>query len=59
MAHVIPDGWQALDGLSASVQRELETLRILAADLSDDYTLYHAVHSTISSAALPWSARST
>jgi hypothetical protein len=46
MAHIIPDGWQALDGLSASVQRELETLRILAAGLSDDYTLYHAVHWT-------------
>jgi len=44
MAHVVPDGWQALD-LVGSAQREIETLRILAT-LPDGYTVLHGVHWT-------------
>lgn len=46
MARIVPDGWQAMEEVGASAQRELETLRILAAGLPDDYTVYHAVHWT-------------
>ena len=44
MAHIVPDGWQNLPAATPSVQRELETLRVLAAALPDDYTVYHGVH---------------
>jgi len=45
MAHIIPEGWQALEAAGAA-QREIETLALLAATLSDAYTLYHGVHWT-------------
>lgn len=44
MARIVPDGWQNLDAATPSVQRELETLRGLAATLPDDYTVYHGIH---------------
>ncbi|MDP1646039.1 MAG: ATP-binding domain-containing protein [Thiobacillus sp.] len=45
MAHIIPEGWQALQATGAE-QREIETLAQLAAGLPDAYTVYHGVHWT-------------
>lgn len=45
MARVIPDGWDTLQA-SGPVQRELETLAVLAKGLPDGYTVYHSVHWT-------------
>ncbi len=45
MAHIIPEGWQALS-LTGAAQREIETLAQLASGLSDAYTIYHGVHWT-------------
>ena len=45
MAHIIPEGWQALQATGAA-QREIETLAQLATDLPDTYTVYHGVHWT-------------
>jgi hypothetical protein len=45
MAHIIPEGWQALEATGAQ-QREIETLALLAAHLPDAYTVYHGVHWT-------------
>ncbi len=45
MAHIIPEGWQALEAAGAQ-QREIETLALLAANLPDAYTVYHGVHWT-------------
>ncbi len=45
MAHIIPEGWQALQATGAA-QREIETLALLANALSDRYTVYHGVHWT-------------
>jgi hypothetical protein len=45
MAHIIPEGWQALEATGAQ-QREIETLALLAQDLPDGYTVYHGVHWT-------------
>ena len=45
MAHIIPDGWQALPA-SASAQRELQTLHALADGLPAGYTVLHGVHWT-------------
>ena len=45
MAHIIPEGWQALEATGAQ-QREIETLAVLAAGLPDAYTVYHGVHWT-------------
>ncbi|OZI37555.1 nuclease [Bordetella genomosp. 10] len=45
MAHIIPDGWENLQR-SGPAQRELETLARLKKALSDDYTVYHAIHWT-------------
>jgi hypothetical protein len=45
MAHIIPEGWQALPATGAE-QREIETLAHLAAGLPDAYTIYHGVHWT-------------
>ena len=45
MAHIIPEGWQALPATGAE-QREIETLAQLAAGLPDAYTVYHGVHWT-------------
>jgi hypothetical protein len=45
MAHIIPEGWQALPATGA-VQREIETLAQLAQGLPDSYTVYHGVHWT-------------
>lgn len=45
MAHIIPEGWQALEAAGAA-RREIETLALLAATLSDAYTVYHGVHWT-------------
>jgi len=57
MARIIPDGWRELAtsdaapgapgaGLPPSAQRHHETLALMAAGLSDDFTVYHAVHWT-------------
>ena len=46
MARVVPDGWQVMSSEGGGAQRELETLRLLADGLSDDYMVYHAVHWT-------------
>ena len=45
MAKVIPAHWQAMEALGAA-QRELETLALLARELSDDYTVFHGIHWT-------------
>jgi len=45
MAHIIPEGWQALPATGAG-QREIETLALLAQGLPDAYTVYHGVHWT-------------
>ncbi|MDP2254339.1 MAG: NERD domain-containing protein, partial [Thiobacillus sp.] len=45
MAHIIPEGWQAMPATGAE-QREIETLAQLAAGLPDAYTVYHGVHWT-------------
>ena len=45
MARIIPEGWREMSALGA-VQREIETLEVLAASLPDDYTVYHGVHWT-------------
>jgi hypothetical protein len=45
MARVIPQGWRELDATGAAA-RELQTLALLAAGLSDEYTVYHGVHWT-------------
>jgi hypothetical protein len=45
MAHIIPEGWHALEATGAQ-QREIETLALLAANLPDAYTVYHGVHWT-------------
>lgn len=45
MAKVVPDGWREL-AVTGAAQREIETLEKLAIGLSDDYTVYHAVHWT-------------
>lgn len=49
MAHIIPDGYQALSTVltaNGGAQREIETLNTLAATLPDAYRVYHAVHWT-------------
>jgi len=45
VARVIPDGWETIPR-SGPIGRELETLAVLAAQLPDHYTVYHAVHWT-------------
>ncbi|WP_423193184.1 ATP-binding domain-containing protein [Cupriavidus sp. H18C2] len=45
MARVVPDGWETMEG-EGPLQRELDTLSVLAAGLPDGYTIYHAVHWT-------------
>ncbi|MBL8396474.1 MAG: ATP-binding domain-containing protein [Candidatus Accumulibacter sp.] len=45
MARIIPDGWRELE-VTGAAQREIETLSLFAAGLSDDYSVYHAVHWT-------------
>lgn len=45
MAKVIPSHWQAMEAVGAA-QRELETLALLARELSDDYTVFHGIHWT-------------
>ncbi len=44
MARIVPDGWEALDGLSHGQQREIDTLKLLKQLLPSDYTVYHSVH---------------
>ena len=51
MARILPDGWREAVGgepasaaLTAAAQRHRETLERLAQGLSNDYTVYHAVH---------------
>lgn len=46
MAKALPGGWEALE-VTGAAQREIETLRQLAAALPDDYTIYHSVHWTL------------
>jgi hypothetical protein len=45
MAHVHPAGWRELS-VTGAAQREIETLALLAAALSDRYTVFHGVHWT-------------
>jgi hypothetical protein len=45
MAHIIPEGWQVLEA-AAAAQREIETLALLAATLSDAYTVHQGMHCT-------------
>lgn len=45
MANVVPDGWREY-AVTGAAQREIETLGLLAETLSDEYTIYHAVHWT-------------
>ena len=45
MARIIPEGWREMTAPGA-VQREIETLEVLATGLPDDYTVYHGVHWT-------------
>jgi len=45
MANIVPDGWREFETTGAAA-REIETLARLADTLSDDYTVYHAVHWT-------------
>jgi hypothetical protein len=45
MAHIIPEGWQVLEAAAAS-RREIETLALLAATLSDACTVHHGMHWT-------------
>jgi hypothetical protein len=47
MAHIIPEGWQALEATGAA-QREIETLAKHAAALPDVYTVYHETTHTSS-----------
>jgi hypothetical protein len=48
MAIIVPDGWRefAASARPAPLQREIETLAMLADALPDAYTVYHAVHWT-------------
>jgi hypothetical protein len=45
VARILPDGWREL-AVTGAAQREIETLARLAEGLSDQYTVYHAVHWT-------------
>lgn len=45
MARVVPDGWETMEA-DGPLQRELDTLAVLAKGLPDGYTVYHAVHWT-------------
>lgn len=45
MSRVIPDGWETLERTGPQ-QREIQTLAVLAAELPELYTVYHAVHWT-------------
>ena len=45
MAIIYPDGWKELAATGAAA-RELETLALLEASLSDEYRIYHGVHWT-------------
>jgi hypothetical protein len=45
MANVVPSGWRELRA-SGALQRELETLGVLADALPERYTVYHGVHWT-------------
>lgn len=45
MARILPDGWREL-AVTGAAQREIETLALLATGLSDQYTVFHAVHWT-------------
>jgi hypothetical protein len=43
MANVFPDGWREY-AVTGAAKREIETLGLLARTLTDEYTVYHAVH---------------
>ena len=45
MAHIVPSGWHEA-AVTGAIGREFDTLSILAAQLPDDYTVYHGVHWT-------------
>jgi hypothetical protein len=45
MAHIQPEGWREM-AVTGAAQREIETLHLLAATLSNDYTVFHGVHWT-------------
>ena len=44
MAHLLPNAWQQIEACIPSGRREIETLKLLASGLPDDYTVYHGVH---------------
>ena len=48
MATIIPANWQSISSLepAGAFQRELETLAQLAAELPDEYVVFHGVHWT-------------
>ncbi len=45
MARTLPDGWEVLEAAGAAPS-EIATLRRLAAELPDDYSVFHGVHWT-------------
>ena len=45
MARIVPDGWEALEA-NGAISFEITTLRRLAADLPDDYRVFHGIHWT-------------
>jgi hypothetical protein len=45
MAIIYPDGWKELESTGAAA-REIETLKMLAISLPDNYRIYHGVHWT-------------
>ena len=45
MARTLPDGWEVLEAAGAA-PFEIATLRRLAAELPDDYSVFHGVHWT-------------
>jgi hypothetical protein len=45
MARTLPDGWEALEAAGVA-PLEIATLRRLAADIPDDYSVFHGVHWT-------------
>jgi hypothetical protein len=45
VARALPDGWETLEA-SCAATFEIPTLRRLAAELPDDYTVFHGVHWT-------------
>jgi hypothetical protein len=45
MARIVPDGWETLEA-DGAIPFEIATLRRLAAELPDDFSVFHGVHWT-------------